>query len=285
MVIRRIVLDAFGTVFSPREPVFAQYTQVAREYGLAVTESAVKSGFKSAFSAQASAHPLYGKHSTPPLSPSAWWASVIHSTFLHAGVPASSLSAVSTDLTTSLITRFHGPLGYALHADVRPFLARVVRELSLPPVAVASNTDPSLLVVLRELGVLQPRLGEGEGGISEGEVWTTWEIERGKKEEAFWREVVSRLGVAADEVLIVGDELASDVLAPRSAGLHALLLRRPPPPSSQSGTDSAPANYEHARASYADERDGVPEDVEIVQGLEGVVEWVRKMNGRGGEGS
>lgn len=28
MVIRRVLLDAFGTVFSPREPVFHQYVRL-----------------------------------------------------------------------------------------------------------------------------------------------------------------------------------------------------------------------------------------------------------------
>jgi len=53
MVIRRVYLDAFGTVFSPRSPVFEQaeaspvtQASVARSYGLAVDDGKVKDGFK-----------------------------------------------------------------------------------------------------------------------------------------------------------------------------------------------------------------------------------------------
>ncbi|BGP44231.1 hypothetical protein JCM10450v2_000042 [Rhodotorula kratochvilovae] len=274
MVIRRVLLDAFGTVFSPREPVFQQYTKVARSFGLAVEEGRVKDGFKRSFKEWAKAHPLYGKHSTPPLDATQWWSGVIADTFRHAGVSSSELDPVRARLCDTLIQRFWGAEGYALHGDALPLL-RALHALRLPPPAIVSNTDPSVSRILRALGMLEGQTDPPEAGIREREVWTTWEIEEEKRGESFWEEVLRRLRktaseqgeaeLRAEEVLVVGDELASDYEAPRRAGLRSLLLRRDSPTG------------EHARASYDDEQDGLAE-VETVGSLEEVAEWVRREN-------
>ena len=43
-----------------------------------------------------------------------------------------------------------------------------------------------------------------------------------KAEPGYWQAVVARLGVAPDEILMVGDHLGDDVLAPRAAGVGAI---------------------------------------------------------------
>jgi FMN phosphatase YigB (HAD superfamily) len=45
-----------------------------------------------------------------------------------------------------------------------------------------------------------------------------------KNEAAFWNRVMTRLGVAPDELLMVGDDLDADVLAPRRAGIRSVWL-------------------------------------------------------------
>ncbi|GAA6053555.1 hypothetical protein JCM3770_005192 [Rhodotorula araucariae] len=274
MVVRRVLLDAFGTVFSPREPVFQQYTEVARSVGLTVQEARVKEGFKRSFKAWTEAHPLYGKHSTPPLDPTQWWSGVIADTFRHAGVSPVELDPVRIRLCDTLIRRFWGAEGYALHSDTRPFL-RTLHELRLPPPAIVSNTDPSVSRILRALGTLEGQTEPAEAGINDCEVWTTWEVEEEKRGERFWEEVLRKLAAAArergeqelraEEVLVVGDELASDYEAPRRAGMRSLLLRRDLPTG------------EHARASYDDEREELAQ-VDTVAGLEEVAEWIRREN-------
>ncbi|GAA5914685.1 hypothetical protein JCM6882_003601 [Rhodosporidiobolus microsporus] len=270
MPIRRVLLDAFGTVFSPREPVFQQYTAVARQYGLQLEEGRVKDGFKQAFKQYAKQHPLYGKHSEPPMQPEAWWRGVIQETFRNAGAAENDYAKVKDDLSTALLHRFHGRAGYALHCDVLPFLS-ALRSLSpspLPPPGVASNTDPSVFLVLRDLGVIA---GEGgaEEGIREEEVWTTWELEEDKKSGRFWEAVLARLrsgpdgeGLKAEEVLVVGDEVDSDYHAPRSIGMRSLLLRR----------DS---EGEHPNAAY---EPGPEDGMDAVRSLEEVVEWIAREN-------
>ncbi|KAL8276864.1 hypothetical protein RQP46_010692 [Phenoliferia psychrophenolica] len=100
--IRKVLLDAFGTCFSPRRPVFDQYAEVARSLGLQVEESSVKAGFNIAYKTWAASHPLYGKLTTPPLNPTVWWSNVIRDTFLHAGVPPSRSSSLPPRLPTAL---------------------------------------------------------------------------------------------------------------------------------------------------------------------------------------
>ncbi|GAA5905206.1 hypothetical protein JCM5296_000967 [Sporobolomyces johnsonii] len=281
MVIRRVCLDAFGTVFSPRRPVFEQYAQVARQHGLTVDEGQVKDGFKQAFKQWARSHPLYGKHSNPPLDSSAWWAGVIQDTFRLAGVPAEQLAPVHTALSTALVQRFWGEEGYSLHPDTLPFL-RFLRCLpspsspqtsAFPPPAIVSNTDRAVAKILRNLGVTEDVYGPG--GIRESEIWTTWELEKEKKDVRFWDEVLRRLRrtvddarepeLRADEVLVVGDELLSDYETPRKAGFRSLLLRRPS------------AEGQHARASHGDDDDDKIA-VASVRDLLDVVYWINKEN-------
>ncbi|GAA5974370.1 hypothetical protein JCM11641_005239 [Rhodosporidiobolus odoratus] len=286
MVIRRVLLDAFGTVFSPREPVFRQYALVARQYGLQVEEQKVKDGFKLAFKKWAKDHPLYGKHSTPPLDPRAWWIGVIEQTFQEAGVPSHELDPVASSLSSALVERFHGKEGYDLHADALPFLSALASlpspssassanaPLPFPPPGIVSNTDPSVSKVLRSLGVLFSGPQGGRGMIREEEVWTTWALESGEKKEGrFWEEVLRRLretngrqDLRAEEVLVVGDELDSDYLVPRSVGFKSLLLRRLSP------------DEEHPNASYEEERHD--EGVEEVTSLMEVIEYIKRENAR-----
>ncbi|GAA5877739.1 hypothetical protein JCM8547_001525 [Rhodosporidiobolus lusitaniae] len=297
MVIRRVVLDAFGTIFSPREPVFQQYATVARQFGLKVEEQGVKDRFKQAFKRWAKEYPLYGKHSAPPLEPSVWWSGVIQETFRNAGVAEKvalllllrrgsqshfvswflpDFEPVKTRLSDTLVWRFWGRDGYALHSDVHSFLSGLsslaLPETSspFPPPAIASNTDPAVSKILDSLGVLSSQV---RGGIREEEVWTTWDIEEEKSGKPFWEEVLKRLQrttegapLRAEEVLVVGDELVSDYETPRAAGLRSLLLRRS-------------EGEEHANPRYQDEQEGLRRDVEVVKSLEEVVEWIRRENG------
>ncbi|GAA5906373.1 hypothetical protein JCM8208_003533 [Rhodotorula glutinis] len=274
MVIRRVLLDAFGTVFSPREPVFHQYTSVARSFGLQVEEGRVKDGFKQAFKSWAKSHPLYGKRSTPPLDAAQWWTGVIEETFRRAGVPESDFGPVSARLCDTLVHRFWGEDGYALHDDVHPLL-QSLHALGLPPPVIVSNTDPSVSLILRALGTMEGQTDPLDAGIREREVWTTWELEQEKGSAAFWEEVLVRLRATArdrgedelkaDAVLVVGDEAVSDYEAPRQVGMQSLLLRRLPV-------------GEHARSSYSDNESAVAEAYTIASLLE-LVEFVKQVKG------
>ncbi|BGP21160.1 haloacid dehalogenase-like hydrolase [Rhodotorula toruloides] len=275
MVICRVLLDAFGTVFSPREPVFRQYTVVARSFGLQVQEDAVKDAFKQAFKKWAKLHPLYGKHSAPPLDSSQWWSGVIADTFRQAGVPASDFAAVQHELCDTLVQRFWGKEGYELHDDCLPFLQALHKDLALPPPAIVSNTDMAVFKILHSLGVTAATFDPPAAGIKQDEIWTTWELEKEKRSMDFWEEVMRRLRqtskasggeeLSPDEVLVVGDEFESDHEAPRRAGLRSLLLRR------------QKSNGQHARASCQDDETSLRSE-DTVRSLMDVVEFIKREN-------
>jgi FMN phosphatase YigB (HAD superfamily) len=130
---------------------------------------------------------------------------------------------VRSRLSETLINRFWGKEGYELHSDVHPFLSALAKlpisgsTLPFSPPAITSNTDPSVSRVLRSLGVL---VGQTEGGIKDGQIWTTYEMEEEKGSRAFWQEVLQELretdegDLKAEEVLVIGDELQSYVVHP-----------------------------------------------------------------------
>lgn len=62
-------------------------------------------------------YPLYGKHSTPPLTPEAWWSDLIRRCMLHAGASEADLAAQGDKLTRSLLARFESDKGYRAFSD------------------------------------------------------------------------------------------------------------------------------------------------------------------------
>ncbi|GAA5956304.1 hypothetical protein JCM3765_005625 [Sporobolomyces pararoseus] len=273
MVIRRVLLDAFGTIFSPSRPVTVQYTEAARSYGLNVEEAQVEVAFKRAFKEWIKSQPLYGKHSIPPLEPGDWWKGVIGDTFRFAGVSDDKLQTIVPTLSTALIQRFWGSEGYSLHPEFLSFLDSL-EALKLPPPSVVSNTDPALVKIIDNLGVSSNKYGRN--GIKMEEIYTTWHLEKEKQEVGFWSDVLERLNesasaaesLKAEEILVVGDELSADYETPRKAGFRSLLLRR------------SSAKEAHDNPSYVDEIEGRRIDVEAVHDLTDVIRWIETENSR-----
>lgn len=231
--------------------------EVSRANGLSVDELSVKEGFKKglfgrsnvfvlqidrltppskylAYKQWAASHPLYGKLGTPPLTPAEWWTSVILDTFIFANVPAAGrfpfpvllshcylrdrlvdLDLVKSQLATTLVHRFWSREGYALHPDVLPTLSLLV-GLSVTP-AIATGSDPGTINVLRDLGILD--VVSTAGAVMECDIYTTWDLEKEKKNPQFWHTVLERINrrtrraggdeIRAAEVLVVGDELTA----------------------------------------------------------------------------
>lgn len=84
--VRAVLFDAFGTLFRPRAPIRVQYAQVAEAYGLLVRPDEIQAGFRAAWKEVSARHPLYGKHSDPPLHYEDWWGLIIERTFQKAGL-------------------------------------------------------------------------------------------------------------------------------------------------------------------------------------------------------
>lgn len=70
-----LCLDAFGTLFKPRQPIAQQYGEVARQLGIVnATDDAVEALFRKAFKAEAKEHPNYGK--AVGMNAETWWTNV-----------------------------------------------------------------------------------------------------------------------------------------------------------------------------------------------------------------
>ena len=74
---RRVVLtfDAFGTLFTPREPIGQSYAETARRHGLSgFTNDQIASTFRDAFKQEQNQAPNYGKQ--VGMGPPQWWSNV-----------------------------------------------------------------------------------------------------------------------------------------------------------------------------------------------------------------
>ena len=70
-----ISLDAFGTLFTPRETIAKSYADAARKFGLSgFTEEQLASRFRDAFKHQSAIAPNYGKKID--MGASNWWSNV-----------------------------------------------------------------------------------------------------------------------------------------------------------------------------------------------------------------
>ncbi|SGY13603.1 BQ5605_C010g05908 [Microbotryum silenes-dioicae] len=283
--IRKVLFDAFGTLFSPRTPVANQYADVARLSDLNVDPEQVKQGFKIAYKHWAKTHPVYGRCSTPPLDPTLWWSGLIQDTFHHAGVT----ERVESILTKTLIERFWCAEGYSLHDDVLPAFQRLGAlsqtpdpSLRSPHFGVVSGSDPGVIKVLRSLGLLVDEghvlvdgrsefCQENRWGIKEDEIFTTWAVGKEKNDVQFWEDVLEQFRVIegkeceAKNFLVVGDELVNDYMTPRKLGFQCLLLRRP--------------LDEQARMTIDDEV-GQEDGVESVRSLVEVANWIERRHTR-----
>ncbi|KAJ5918209.1 hypothetical protein N7454_010584 [Penicillium verhagenii] len=187
-----LTLDAFDTLFHPRQPIPEQYATTAHEFGLsrtAITPQKLKAAFKTTFREQAARHPNYGRADVLRGrygGPKQWWEEVIRGSFTRAllseGTSGSRNSARSAQATTAipsinpnpdldlpigmveaLVDRFAGAEGYTLYEDVEPFFARLQqlkmntgrtnRRFDRVLVGVVSNSDDRVPSVLRALGL------------------------------------------------------------------------------------------------------------------------------------
>jgi putative hydrolase of the HAD superfamily len=117
-------------------------------------------------------------------------------------------------LLDELIEHFGNPDHWSVYPDVVPVLDELSRRGTL--LAVVSNWDSSLPRLLERLE-LAPRFSaivvSALAGVS-------------KPSARIFEEALARTGVAADEVLHVGDHPAEDYEGAQAAGLSALLLDR-----------------------------------------------------------
>ncbi len=207
MTLRAVFFDAGATLLHPHPPVEEVYAREFAEDGARFRFEDFARALSRAWQEvhAESAADRYGGVS----GESAFW-----HRFLNRVRRDLDGGSVSAEVFARLATHFRDPGSWAVYEDVLPALdALAARGL---PLAVVSNWDSYLPTLLEALG-LHARF----------RAVSVSAIERiGKPDPEIFRITCRRMDVAPEQVLHVGDSLAEDYEAARSAGLSAVLLDR-----------------------------------------------------------
>jgi putative hydrolase of the HAD superfamily len=185
-VIRAVTFDMTGTLAVPHPGVGAVYAEIARRHGLDAEAGALDAAFPAAFTAAVAAWPRpFGADDADALR---FWGRVIAGTFGH---------ELPWELVCDCFDAFAEAGRWRVLPGVRETLA-AVRARGLP-VAVVSNFDCRLPGLLAGLGL-------GPFAC----VVTSAEVGRAKPDPAPMMAACARMGVAAAEVVHVGDGARED---------------------------------------------------------------------------
>jgi HAD superfamily hydrolase (TIGR01509 family) len=87
-------------------------------------------------------------------------------------------------------------------------------------IAVATNA------VVSDRAMIERALARASLAPYIAEVFCYRDLGARKSEPAFWQAVVARLGVAPDQLVMIGDDVEQDVRAPRDSGIAAIWFNR-----------------------------------------------------------
>jgi len=255
-----LAFDAFGTLFAPRQPIAAQYGEVARRRGLSgFTDDELQASFRLAFKEESSKHPNYGKN--VGMTAPEWWSSIISRTF----TPFLPKDTPLPDrLVPDLLHRFSSKDGYSLFPDTIIFFQKL-RELKNSGndtewpwkrtiVGVITNSDDRIPGILESLGlkVGSRRIGNRNADLSIDEsedinfVVLSYDVGFEKPDKRIFEaaeklveEMItgSSVKLADFDKVFVGDEPQKDALGASSAGWHGIYVNR----SEQFWNDNPPS--------------------------------------------
>jgi putative hydrolase of the HAD superfamily len=186
MSVRAVTWDAVGTLFVPTPSVGSIYAEIAHGHGLEADAAALDAGFPDALRTVRTRWAVpYGADEQDALR---FWNEVISATFQQ---------ALPFELTCDLYDAFARAKRWRVLPGVREALAWV-QQRGLPQ-AVVSNYDARLLPLIAEL-----QLGPF------ATVVTSTQVGRAKPDPAALLRACQFLGVAASEVVHVGDHALED---------------------------------------------------------------------------
>ena len=245
-----LAFDAFGTLFTPRQPIAAEYGYLARRHGLlGLREEDIDTSFQKAFKEESSEHPNFGKNIG--MKAPEWWANVIMKTFTPL-VP--TIDKLPDRLVPDLLRHFSSNEGYAIYPDVLPLFRRLRRlkncrnEDEWPwqrtVVGVITNSDDRIPGILESFGlkVGPMRFRSGDrlraSDVEEYDVnfiVLSYDVgyEKPNKEifeaaDQVLEDVLIGSGAeAADfDKVFVGDDMEKDAQAASKAGWYGMLVDR-----------------------------------------------------------
>jgi putative hydrolase of the HAD superfamily len=200
-----VTFDAAGTLIRLVRPPGVIYAEVARLFGFSLDPDRVQEAFRNTWRTFApppeSAGPL-------PDDDRDWWRELVAVTMEAAGYRIDPFD----DYFTAVYQFFARPGVWELWPDV-PLIMTELTRLRIR-VGVISNFDRRLYDILAHLGIRE----------AFEHVIISSEIGVRKPAARIFREAAQRFNVDLNEILHVGDELESDFVGARAAGLNALLV-------------------------------------------------------------
>ncbi|WP_165248334.1 HAD family hydrolase [Paludisphaera soli] len=204
--IQGIVLDAVGTLIQPTPSVAEAYTQAAARQGVELDPKEVKGRFNAAFRSDL-VEGEAGFLSTDEGVERRRWREIVARVLPEVPDPDRAFD--------ELWDHFGRPDNWRVFPDAAPAV-EAIREAGMK-VCIGSNFDGRLHKVVAGL----PELADAVEVIV-----VSSEVGYRKPHAAFFGAVCERLGLPADRVLSVGDDLENDVVGAHRAGLSALYLSR-----------------------------------------------------------
>jgi len=199
---RAVLVDVGGCLLEPAEPVAATYVRFAAAHGVSgLTLAAVKSGFRTAFSAPRPPGALRYEGDGAP-----FWRAVV----------AAATGCADAPLFDALFAHYGRPEAWAVAPGAPAALARL--RAAGVRLAVVSNWDTRLRPLLQDLALEQ----------AFDAVVVSAELGAEKPDARVFQAALAALGgdLQPREVLMVGDDEANDVEGARALGCDALLWGR-----------------------------------------------------------
>ena len=208
-----LVFDAVGTLIYPNPSVAEAYHRVALRYGSHRSVQEIGERFQCAFErSESEAFP-----SGPPIG-SPWISSDAIEIARWRWIVGEVIPDVANHelCFTELWDHFASPSAWSCFDDVALALRRF-RSAGFR-LAIASNFDSRLHKVCEAIPALdgiERRFVSSETGFR-------------KPHPQFYANLVSQTSSLAEQLLMIGDDEQHDVIGPRTAGMHAILLHRQP---------------------------------------------------------
>lgn len=207
MKLRAILFDAVGTLIHlPCLPGW-HYREVALRHGIELQAADLQRAFRKVFQEMPPREVTPGPRADDDKG---WWRDLVARGLMECGARV----AEPEELFEDMYARFAEPGVWEAYPEVREVLAELSQHHDL---AVVSNFDRRLLIVLRQLGL--DRFFR--------EIVLSSEVGADKPAPEVFNAALRRLGVTAAETVHVGDDTERDWAGARAVGLQVWELDRP----------------------------------------------------------
>ncbi len=207
-----IFLDAVGTLFGIKGSVGKAYADIARQFGVTVSDEAVNAAFFNSFAT-----------APPPIFPGVkledipnyeyeWWQLIALETFQQVGVVKQF--ADFSQFFERLYNHFATAEPWVLYDDVIPTLERwQKRKIEL---GIISNFDSRLYLVLESLNLMDYFTS----------ITISTEVSAAKPDKKIFLESLDKHDFQAKDAWHIGDSFKEDYQGATAAGLKAILIKR-----------------------------------------------------------